>query len=554
MGLVLSTGIFRFIPPNPSIDGISSVTGHINDTIRLFGNDLDYIDSISLAGQNCNFNLIDIGNIDISIPSNSESGYIVASSKEFNVTGNPIVFYPIPLIENFSPSNSASGELVTINGQAINTATGAYLLSEPLIDDIPYTFSGDINSFILATRTPINNSDIILTQNINKDVFTGEYRIKNLSEYTPSSGKRIEIGYNEVTQRYYENHIFSYLRFSSGDNFQSFKTGLNSGFNQYLITLPSGRQNKNYSIFYSPVFTGDYYNSFISGKNENQFYLNFDSTLSEFVDVNVITIKHSPFVFDLGNYDATGIRISSGVYSTGINFQNNKLYAPFLLTSCEYSGDGSGYIYNISNFNKDSFNLNIPNTGGNYNFTLNYCTIINPQADLNTFSFFGESGAYYKIYLFSGDANSFKEAVYVNNYQNINKNQATFQVPYSDGYINGPINLIGPESINSISNNTFYETPLVTGVFPPLGIRGTNLILSGKSFKKPILNDGTGDYNYITVNFRYADNIFKQNINSFSTDFIWLDFNTLSGAIPLKNFNSGRYAIQMIAENGSLYE
>lgn len=554
MGLVLSTGIFRFIPPNPSIGGISSITGYPNDTIRLFGNDLDYIDSITLAGQPCNFNLIDIGNIDITIPNNPESGYLTIRSEEFSLTGNSILFYPIPVIDGFSPLNSPSGETITINGRAINSATGAYLLADPIIDDIPFQFSGDNNLFILTTPAPVINSSVILTQNINKNSYTGEYRIKKLYDFSAASGVRTEVSYDNLIEKYHENHVFSFPRYISGNNIQAFVTGLDSGSDTYLITLPSGRVNNNYSIFYSPVFSGKYYDSFISGKNSGEFYLKFNSNLEEFVNVNVLTINRNQFIFDEGRYSATGVSIPSGLSLTGINFNNNKLYSPFLLTSCEYSGEGSGYKYNISNFNKDSFNVNINQTGGNYNLILNYCTIINPTADLNTFSFVGFTGAYYKIYLYTGDINSFKEEVPVLNYQNINKNNATFTVPYTNHYINGSINLLGPENIRASSNQIFFETPLVTGVFPPFGIRGENLILSGKSFKKPILNDGTGDYNYITVKFRYADNIFRQNINSFSTDFILLDFNTLSGTVPLKNFPSGRYAIQMIAENGSLYE
>lgn len=542
------------MPPNPSIGGISSITGYPNDTIRLFGNDLDYVDLITLRDQSCNFNLIDINNIDITIPSNPESGYITASSKEFSVTGNSIFFYPIPVIENFSPKNSSSGELITVNGKAINSATGAYLLADPLIDDIPFIFSGDYNLFVLTTEGLIENSSVILTQNINKNSYTGEYKIKQLYSFSAASGIRTEVFYNNLDQKYYENHIFSFPRYVSGNNLQTFVTGLDSGSDTYLITLPSGRINNNYSIFYSPVFSGGYYNSFISGKNSGEFYLKFNKVLEEFTNVNVLTVNRNQFTFDAGIYRATGISIASGVSSTGINFFNEKLYSPFLLTSCEYSGEGSGYRYNISNFNKDSFDVNITETGKNYNLIFNYCTIINPSADLNTFSFIGSTGAYYKIYLYTGDINSFKEEVFVDNYQNINKNQATFTIPYTNHYINGLINLIGPENIKAESNQTFFETPLVTGVFPPFGIRGENLIFSGKSFKKPILNDGTGDYNYVTVKFRYADDIFKQNINSFDTDFILLDFNTLSGAVPLKNFPSGKYAIQMIAENGSLYE
>ena len=158
------------------------------------------------------------------------------------------------------------------------------------------------------------------------------------------------------------------------------------------------------------------------------------------------------------------------------------------------------------------------------------------------------------MYLYSGNAETFLEKIPGLDYQIISKNLSRVKLPYTEFYINGRIGLVGPENINVETNNTFFESPLPTGVFPPFGIRGTKLIISGKSFKKVILNDGTGDYNYISVKFRYADNIYMQNNNNFSTDFLLIDHNTLSGLVPLQNFPSGRYAIQMMAEDGSLFE
>lgn len=553
MGLVTSTGIFTFIPPSPSIGGVSSITGHVSDTIRLFGNDLDYIDTITLAGQPCNFNLVDIGNIDLNIPNNPESGFIIASSVEFTVTGNPIAFYPIPKISDFNPKNSASGEVISLDGFALNTATGAYIYAEPISDDINYIFSGDANSFVMTTDAGTLNSNIVFVQNINLNNENIQYRIKNLQDFNLSSGRRTEVFYNKLDQKYYENHIFTYPIFSSS-NMQAFQSGIDSGFNSYLISLPSGLSNSNYAIFYSPVMTGAYYDSYISGKNSNSFYINFSKPLEEFLNINFIMVNKSGFTFDSGQYFCTGVALSNNSLSSGIIFNNSKLYSPFLLTSCEYSGNGSGYLYNISNFNKNSFIVNTPNTGASQNFILNYCTIINPFANLDTFNFVGSTGAYKKLYLFTGDQNSFKEKIYVNNFQTISKNQATFEVPYTEYYLNGKVGFDGPANINSETNQSFSETPLPTGVFPPFGVRGVNIIISGKSFKKPILNDGTGDYNYINVRFRYADEIYRQNDNSFEANFLLIDMNTLSGFIPIENFPTGRYAIQMISEDGELFE
>jgi len=555
MGLVISSGIFRFIPPNPFIGGISSATGHINESIQLFGSDLDYIDQVSLADTLCEFNLIDLNTLNVIIPANAESGLMIATSEEFTVSGQPIEFYPIPNIEFFDPKNSASGEWIYFNGKAMSSATGCYFYAQPLLDDIEYIFTGDNRLFnINNSETNRKNSVLVYLQNININNSTGNYKIKNISDYTNTSGRGLEIQIDPMQNRYYEEHIFSFPIITN-DNFQTFFKQISTGYNSYQIDLPLPFTNTDYSVFYTYPITGsDMYYPYISGKTINNFYINFDKILNETGNINFWAISNSGVNFDNGSYQSTGISIPTGISSTGIRLITNKNYPPFLIGGVEYSGAGTAYKVNISNLNKDNFKINIPENTGNYNLKFNYCTVLNNQIDYDLFRYIGQSGSYKKIYLYSGDANTFLEKIPGLDYQILNKNLSKVRVPYTEFYINGQIGLIGPKDINVETDNTFFESPLPTSVSPPFGTRGTKLIISGKSFKKVILNDGTGDYNYISVKFRYADDIYMQNNNNFSTDFLLIDTNTLSGLVPLQNFPSGKYAIQMMAEDGSLFE
>ena len=58
MGLITSTGLFKYLPPNPKITSTSSPTGDLGQVISIFGEDLDYVDTLSFAGENLNFGTI----------------------------------------------------------------------------------------------------------------------------------------------------------------------------------------------------------------------------------------------------------------------------------------------------------------------------------------------------------------------------------------------------------------------------------------------------------------------------------------------------------------
>jgi len=120
--------------------------------------------------------------------------------------------------------------------------------------------------------------------------------------------------------------------------------------------------------------------------------------------------------------------------------------------------------------------------------------------------------------------------------------------------MNGRIQLINSTGISKKSQNNFKETPKPTAILPNSGYRGSNIMIQGKSFKRPVLIDSPYQYDSCFVRFRYADNIYPPKKSTFQASFRIMSKNLLSGYIPLSNIPTGRYAIQMMSEDGGLFE
>jgi len=331
----------------------------------------------------------------------------------------------------------------------------------------------------------------------------------------------------------------------------------------YTIKLISGYTNTGYAPFYN-IISDNAYDSYISDRRTGQFDITLNTALSGESKINGIILRTGQFIHDSGLYHVQSKEVSGlntisfpiNYKTESVNLNTNKLYSPYILTSFEQilgTNIGTSYVNaNIGNLNNQRFDVNIYNPSNK--MKLNYLAIINSGSNLSTFQYYGSGSFYKKIYLFTGDQNSFQERLKLSNLNIINKNNITFEVPETEYHINGKIELVNYVNLPSKSIEKFIETPKPTGVLPNKGIRGSNIIIQGKSFKKPILIDSTGEYNSCIVRFRYADDLYKQNRNVFETDFLIMNKNLLSGFIPIKNFPTGQYAIQMIAEDGSVFE
>lgn len=570
MGLITSTGLFKYIPPNPKITSTSSPTGNLGQVISIYGEDLDYVDTLSFAGENLNFALINgIQRMDFLVPSNPDTGKLIIASNNFEITGqNNLPFLPIFTFDNFDPKNGSEGDTINISGKVLTSVVSGYISAIPILNDIDYYFSGDKNTFTIPMSITSGVAEISLAQEINLNSEINEFKILNVNNFDAVSGKSIAVNYDipgNLSQKYYENHLLSMSGFICPD-FQSFKTGLESGSLVYTINIPSGLTGTDYTVFYNLIQTGtDHDDSYISDKTTGSFNLNRSNILYYPADLNVLLIKSSGFVFDAGFFQKAYVDISPNYSSQVIYFdrlsgidREDNLYPPFLFTSIEkINGVNIGNTYaatNTYNLQKNYFSIAMPNAAPNQTFRLNYLTISNTGTNLSTFVYDGQNSYYKKVYLLTGNADTLQEKIPLQNLTINNKNHLSFQIPSTDYYMNGRIQLVNSTGISKESQNNFTETPKPTAVLPSSGFRGSNIMIQGKSFKRPILIDSPYQYDSCLVRFRYADNIYSENKSTFQGPFRIISKDLLSGYIPLSNIPTGRYAIQMMSEDGGLFE
>ena len=575
MGLITSTGFFQYIPPNPKITSTSSPTGVLGQLISINGEDLDYVDTLSFGGESLNFSLIDqTQKMDFLVPSNPNTGKLIISSNFFQITGqNNLPFLPIFEIENFDPKNGSEGSTINITGKVLTSISTGFIYASPILNDINYYFSGESNIFNIPMYTKSGVANITLAENFNLTGEINNFRLSNVDNFSFISGESLRINYKKNTnlsQKYYENHLLSMINVTN-TGFQSFRRQLPSGSSTYTINLTSGFSDANYSVFYNLSQysgyenTSAYLDSYISGKTTGSFDLNLSNVLTTGMSLNVLVLRSSGFMYESSFFEKKSIDIDANSSSqivyfdrlSGIDRQDN-LYPPFVFTSKEKISNiaiGNTYVStNLSNLERNQFSINVPNATNSSTFKLNYFTISSDFTNLDTFVYTGDYLYYKKVYLMTGDQNDFQEAIPLENIIISDKNNLSFQIPSTDYHINGRIKLVNSTGISKNFLNNFTETPIPLSVLPASGFSSSRIIIQGKSFKKPILIDSPYQYDNCIVRFRYADNIYPANQSTFETNFRIINKNLLSGYIPLRSLPTGRYAIQMMDENGGLFE
>jgi len=576
MGLITSTGFFKYIPPNPKITSTSSPTGALGQVISINGEDLDYVDTLSFAGENLNFSLVN-GNqrMDFLVPSNPDTGKLLIASDTFTITGqNNLPFLPIFELEDFDPGNGSEGDVINISGKVLTSINTGYIYATPILNDISYYFSGAKNYFDIPMSTKSGVYSINFAENINPTGEINNFERLAANYFNFSSGASLNVRYNitgDLSKKYYENHVLS-LSAMITTGFQSYAIQLPTGFSGVVIPISSGLNHTNYAVFLNlhkrfpeDSSTNNFNQIYISEKTTGSFKINVSNVLDTEMDLDVLLFTSSGFMLDSGVFERNFVNIPANSSSeiiyfdrlSGIDRQNN-LYPPFLFTSIEKIDGiniGNSYIStNVSNLEKNNFTINVPNKTINNTFRLNYFTIKNDYTNLATFVYEGDKSYYKKVYLFTGSQDTFQERLPMKNITINNKNNLSFEVPSTDYYINSKIELNNTANISKQFATNFIETPTPTSVNPSGGFNGTNISIQGKSFKKPILIDNPAAYESCFVRFRYADNIYPESKSTFQTSFRIINKGLLSGSIPLSSIPTGRYAIQMMSENGGLFE
>jgi hypothetical protein len=571
MGLIISTGFFKYIPPSPRITSTSTPTGVLGQTISIYGEDLDYVDNLIFGGERLNFNLTHpTQTIQFIVPENPDTGKLSISSNTFEITGeNTLPFLPIFTIDNFDPKEGPEGTRVYLNGRVLNSIVSGNIYVNPILDDINYFFSGQKNTFNIQTS---KNQDlkINLVQNVNLNSENVNFKIKSINPFDTASGSVLNLEYaksGDLSQKYYKNHIFS---MSSGiyNDFQIFsKTGINQS-GSITINIPSGLKHTDYSVFYNVLFSGfgEFTHSYIDNKTTGSFDIIFSNNLYPYQGVNILLVNatgdnFSGFNYGGGIFERQKIAITPNVSDQIIYFDPvNRVpntYEPFFLTSIEkISGLSIGNSYvntNISNSTKDSFKINMPYASTTGNLLLNYIKMSNTGTNLSTFTVENGEYAWQKVYLITGDVSNYREKIPLSGLTKVTKNSLYFNIPNTEYYIDGNIELLDSTGFKKISNGKFTETPQLDSVTIS-GRKNENILLRGKSFKKPALLENSLIYDSCIIGFRYLDDIYKEKVNNFTSTFVVVNKNLLSGTISASSSPTGRYAIQIFGENGSIYE
>lgn len=596
-GLGISSGLFKYIPPMPEINRTSSISGNMGDLINILGRNLDYVDNLYFAEENINFNLDRRNRISFLVPENPDTGFLRISSNLFTIEPkNTLNFYPIFTIENFTPKNGPDSSIISISGKVLTSIQTGYIYVNPFLDDKDYILAEN-DPYALASQRNISQNNIGFITNINKDKGYNGFTLIDIGIQNEISGRPFLAQYQDgIQNKATDNHIFLYSKISNNyiktDSVAKTFTNV-SGYDEVTINFQTPFQDTGYAVFSTLIFqpTGNENvtpkNIYIESKTTGNFSINVWEEIYNSGYINYLAIKYGTGYYDSGYYECGKKIIFSETLDWSIPFQKIYEYPPFLLVGIEslytgvpvteeeineaYSGMlWYSYRSNIYNLTETGFNINFPSgaiTGELYDiennflgtkiftgsFIVNYLAIENPSANLSTFEYNGNNSYYKQYEIVSGNEESINTKFPIENIQKINKNQINFTLPKTQFHIDGKIELSNNINISKLSNDSFIETPLATGVFPNSAYKGDTILISGLSFKKPILNDGQG-FNSVNVKFRYLENLYPSKTNGFDVNCRLLDVNTLSGKLPIGSLSSGRYAIQMITERGDIIE
>lgn len=405
-----------------------------------------------------------------------------------------------------------------------------------------YFISGkQVNGFYINTSSSINSNLecsflVVSGQNLinfnSAKLISNEFStIPNIFSYTKNFTSQSNFKYNEL----YPPIILTSL---SAENEYIDKTytknlDFNSGLSLNLIyeKYSSGIYQNLYSINNVNIISGG------SGYQTGQLIMVTENALSNST-YGILSVSEVAISGTTGTILNLSLQ-NSGIFTGGFQELN--------ITS--------GYAYNISNITNRTFDFDIKNIPNEIPYTLNYL-IINPPVNTNFNSFsYQNSGLFIKkIYLIPNTIENSLISIPSNqlNISGISSGSGSFIVPSTKYYINGPIKFKGLFDYERNDYGNFKETPDPISINPSgINTKGS-VIISGRSFKKQNLIDGTGEYNSILIRFKNINKP-KQKY-TFENTFYILDNNSLSGVIELGSYMTGKYIIQALTEDGGVYE
>lgn len=323
---------FRYIP-SPSISGFNPISGQWGDIIRVSGNYLDLVNSVSLDNMTtANFSIIGSTGLLFYIPNDSATNYLKLSNNFGDAYSQSLlkIVPPLPVFSGFTsnPSYFGSGLLIT----------GAYLNS---VRDIQFSGSGQFIS--VDTFTSINNSGLYTT--VPGGILDGKIRLVNLAGYVYSNqiftlitGARID-RINNYSGIYGDSLFISGIGLSGSVPFFSFTGDINVvadnistvGDTGLYFTVP-------HEIVSSQIM--------VIGRNKVAAY-----TSGDFIVFPTISgISGSSFstggyitITGINAYEASGLFISGRISGNNTNYYDIQYYPG-------YTGDFT-YLSGVNNKN-----------------------------------------------------------------------------------------------------------------------------------------------------------------------------------------------------------
>ncbi|HEX6428685.1 MAG TPA: IPT/TIG domain-containing protein [Niastella sp.] len=177
---------FTFIPPAPTITGISPAAARTGETVTITGTSFTNTSVVSFGGTAAaSFTVVSPTTITAVVGTGNSGNVLVTTPggiATFNgftfITPPPPPVAPVPLISAISPSIAGQGEVVTITGSNFNNATAVSFGGSPAV------------SFIVVSPTTItaivglgNSGDVSVTTPNGTAVFAGfTYRYQVLEQ------------------------------------------------------------------------------------------------------------------------------------------------------------------------------------------------------------------------------------------------------------------------------------------------------------------------------------------------------------------------------------
>lgn len=403
-------------------------------------------------------------------------------------------------------------------------ASGFYLNFQ---SGLPEPISGSFIAISGLTQYKINNTNFYSDS---FDTLQGgfSYR-KNLSTLTSQGFK-----YNNLYSPFLLTSISLSDEYASDNFIKNFIFSSGLSFNIIYNNYDSGIYTDLYSISEIIVISGG------SGYNTGQQLILSDNSL----------LNTNYGVFEIDSVNLTGTGIPTG-FVNSINIISSGIFTGNFSDLLNVT---SGYIYNVSNLTNKFFDIDLNQVQNEAPYNINYLIIDNPQLNFNKF-LYEDSGMFLqKVYFVAGQEEDVLTRIPANilNISGTSEGSGTFIIPRSKYHLNGPIIFKGLFDYERNDYGNFKEIPDPISVTPSgINTQG-NLIISGRSFKKQNLIDGTGEYNSILVKFRNITQ--PKEKNNFYNTFYIIDDQTLSGYINLGSYLTGKYVIQSLTEDGGIYE